>query len=87
MEGVDTQLTSLESMLLAVPGGSTPFGRIAIFGGLGTAVAYFVRPGMSFNEDGSPRPWIVTDSQNPQATLFPYWAYTVVPAALFGIFV
>ena len=72
---------------MSVPGGATPMGRVMVFSTAGTAFAYLVRPSMSFNEDGSAKPWIVTDANNPNATLFPYWAYTVLPGLLFGVFV
>lgn len=85
MEDTDNAMAGVESMLMSVPGASTPLGRIAIFGGLGTAIAYFVRPSMSFNEDGSAKPWIIFDSANASATLMPYWAYTLVPAVLMGV--
>jgi len=80
-------MTPLEELVNMVPGTSTPLGRVAVFGLAGTTFAYAVRPEMSFNKDGSARPWIVFDSKNPEATLFPYWAYGLVPAVLFGIFI
>ena len=69
-----------------IPGCNTPLGRVAVFGGAGTAYAYYVRPEMSFMPDGSPRPWIILEPNNQNATMFPYWAYTLVPALLFGVF-
>lgn len=84
---MDNTLTPIEDLMMNIPGAQTPMGRMLVFGGAGTAFAYAVRPSMSFFEDGSPRPWIITDSKNPQATLFPYWAYTVLPALVFGVFV
>ena len=79
-------LDPIEELVAMVPGASTPLGRVAVFGAAGTAVAYFLRPEMSFNPDGSAKPWIILDPNNANATLFPYWAYTLVPAVLFGIF-
>jgi hypothetical protein len=40
-----------------------------------------------FKADGSERPWIVFESQNPEATIFPWWAGIAVPAVLLGVFV
>lgn len=79
--------SALESLLVCVPGAATPLGRVAVFGGSGMAFAYFVRPEVSFHADGSPRKWIVTNGEDKQATLFPWWAWGVVPAVLFGILI
>lgn len=84
--GVDV-ITPIEGILLQIPGAATPLGRVAVFGGAGAAFAYWVRPSVSFDESGQPKPWIVTDSKNPNATLFPYWAWFVVPATLFGVLI
>lgn len=84
---VDNSLTPVESLLTAIPLGSSPAGRIVLFGGGGIALAYALRPSLSFDEKGKPRPWIVFDPSNVEATAFPYWAYGVVPALLMGVFV
>lgn len=84
---MDTSLTPVERALCMVPMCGTPIGRAAVFGSLGASVAYFVRPSMSFKEDGTPREWILLDPKNPESTLFPWWAYIVVPASLFAVFV
>lgn len=87
MEDADHGLSGIEQLLMGIPGANTPGGRIAVFGGLGGAFAYFVKPDMTFFPNGSPRPWIVMDANNPNATLFPYWAYVIVPAVAFGFFI
>lgn len=84
---VDSQITALESLLLNVPGCSTPLGRALVLGGAGAGVAYGLRPSISFFPDGRVRPFIVTHPQDPEATMFPWWAYAVVPAVLFGVFI
>lgn len=84
---VDSQISTLESLLLNVPGCATPIGRVVVLGGAGAAVAYYVRPSVSFHADGSPRPFIVTHPHDPESTLFPWWAYAVVPSLLFGVFI
>lgn len=79
--------TALEQALMAIPGASTPFGRASIFGGAGLAFAYTVRPSLAFHADGSPRKWIVTNGSDPEATIFPWWAFGLVPAVLFSVLV
>lgn len=82
----DDQVTSAaESIVGALPLGSSPLGRIALGVAAGTAVAYFVRPNVSFYSNGRPREWIFTDSANPEATIFPYWAYPLIPAIVLGV--
>ena len=85
----DTSTTALEDIMMGIPGGlgRTIGGRMMLFGAAGGAFAHFVRPEMSFDANGNPRPWILLDGNNPEATLFPAAAYVVVPALLFGMFV
>jgi hypothetical protein len=79
-------IAPVEQAFLSLPFGSSPAGRVLLAGGVGSAFAYFVRPSVSFNKDGNPRPWILFDSRNPEATFFPYWAFFVVPGAVCGLF-
>lgn len=74
---------------MGIPGGlgRTIAGRMIVFGAAGGAFAHLVRPSMSFDAQGNPRPWILLDANNPDATMFPAAAYVVVPAVLFGMFV
>lgn len=76
----------VEKVFSALPFGSSPLGRVVLAGGAGLAFAYAVRPSCSFDANGNPRPWIVFDQRNPEACVFPYWAYFVVPGVLFGLF-
>ena len=85
-EGMNPTAT-IENLLLMVPGGATPIGRAAIFGAAGGAFAYFVRPSASFKPDGTPKEWILTNQNDPDATLFPYWAYVIVPGVIFGVLI
>lgn len=75
----------VEDLVMMIPGTSTPIGRAIIFGGAGAAIAFGVKPAFSFNADGTPKPWIVTNSDDPSATLFPYWAYILVPGLIFSV--
>ena len=84
---VDNVLSPVESIVSAIPGAATPLGRAAIFGGAGIAYAMSVKPAMSFMPDGSVRPWVIFDASNPEAAVFPYWAWGVVPAVLFGVLI
>ncbi len=77
----------IESILGSIPLCSTPLGRVAVFGGLGGATAYVIKPSMSFNDDGSAKPWILFDPSNPQAAIFPSWAFFLVPALIFGVLI
>lgn len=76
----------VEQAFLALPFGGSPVGRVVLAGGAGAALAYFLRPSVSFDAHGNARPWILFDSRNPDATVFPYWAYFVVPGAVCGLF-
>jgi len=80
-------ITPIETLLSQLPFGGSPMGRMFLAGGAGGAFAYYVRPSVSFNKDGSPRPWILTDSSNPDAAVFPWWAFIALPAVTFGMFV
>lgn len=75
----------LERGFAALPFGTSPIGRIVLCGGAGAAYAVAMRPSLSFDDKGAPRPWIFLDSKNPEATVWPWWAYAVVPAVLFGV--
>lgn len=80
-------LAPVEALVSAVPGTATPLGRALIFGGAGAAYAYSAKPAMSFFPDGRVRPFILFDYQNPEAAVFPYWAWGVVPAVIFGVLI
>jgi len=80
-------ITPLEQALSYIPGAQYPAVRCAMGGAAGAAFAYKVRPSVSFDKAGNPRPWIVTNSSNAEATIFPYWAWAVLPALFFGVFV
>lgn len=85
MAEANNVMAPVESAFSYIPGGNYPIGRVAIGAAAGGSVAYFVRPAMSFNADGSARPFILFDPQNPQATIFPWWAYIALPAVIFGV--
>jgi hypothetical protein len=88
MSAVDRAIiTPLEQALSYVPGAQYPAVRLAMGFAAGSLFAYKVRPSVSYDSAGNPRPWIVTDSSNPEATIFPYWAWGVLPAVFFGVFV
>lgn len=87
MEPVDNVLAPVESIFASLPLGSTPLGRAVLLGGAGGAVAYAARPSFAFFADGTPRNWILTNRNDPEATLFPYWAFVVLPAVIGGIFI
>ncbi len=84
---MDEALTPIESVMLKLPMCNTPLGRAAVFGTLGGGIAYGVRPSMSFKADGTPKEWILVSPSDPDATLFPWWAYIAVPAVIAGIFI
>jgi len=80
-------ISPVESFFASVPLGSSPIGRVAMGAGLGLAVIYFVRPNMSFFPNGTARPWIVTNWENVEAAVVPWWAWPTVPALLFGFLI
>ena len=80
-------VTPLETLFSYVPGGHSPAIRAAIGFAGGAAFAHFVKPSVSYDADGKPRPWIVTNSKDANGTWFPYWAWSVLPGALAGLFV
>jgi hypothetical protein len=61
----------------------SPIGRMAVGFGAGAAVVWAVRPSISFDEDGQPRPstW---SSDDPNATSVPWYAIAAVPAVICG---
>lgn len=87
MELVDNQLAPVESIMAKVPLGSSPLGRVVLGSLLGGSVAYAVRPSFAFFPNGTPRPWIVTNRADPDATIFPYWAFVAIPALVLGVFI
>ena len=87
MEPVDNTLAPIESVFASLPLGSTPMGRVLLCGVIGGAIAYAVRPSFSFRADGTPRNWILTNRDDPEATLFPYWAFVALPAIIGGVFI
>ena len=86
-EMVEAALTPIEEALLCIPGCSGPLGRVAIFGGAGAAFAYGVKPSISFEADGTAKPWILFDPTNARSTLFPHWMWGVLPAVIFGVLI
>jgi len=82
----ESVVAPVEQVFMQLPFGGTPIGRVVLAGGAGGAFAYYVRPSCSFDKNGNPRPWIVFDSKNPEACVFPSWAWIVVPGAVFGLF-
>lgn len=79
-------ITPLETVLAKLPLGSTPMGRMVLGATVGGAVAYYVRPSVSFMANGEPRSFILTDAQNPEAAVFPWWGFVVLPAVTLGVF-
>jgi hypothetical protein len=82
----EAAITPVEQVFCALPFGTSPVGRVLLAGGAGAAFAYFVRPSVSFDGNGNPRPWILFDSKNANAAVFPYWGWFVVPGAICGLF-
>lgn len=81
----DNITAPIENLVMMIPGTSTPVGRAAIFGGLGAGIAFGTKPDFSFKQDGTPRPWIITNPGDKEATMFPYWAYVLVPGFIFSV--
>lgn len=77
----------IESLLADIPLCASPLGRTVVFASLGGAAAFYFKPSMSFNADGSTRPFILFDSSNANAAIFPWWAWIVVPGVVFGVFI
>jgi hypothetical protein len=80
-------MTPIEAVVGKLPLGNYPAGRALWGAGIGGAIVFGVKPSFMFNEDGTEKPWIVFDSSNPDATIFPWWAGIVTPALLLGVFV
>lgn len=84
----------IEGTMAMLPYGNSPIGRMVWAGGAGTAFAYFVKPDISFYDTPAgerlPKLWSLTapaGTGSGQLTIFPVWAWTVVPALLLGVFV
>ncbi len=88
MTTVDSAIiTPIENLLVQLPMGGSPMGRMMIGATLGGGVAYYLRPLVSFDEAGNPKPFILFDSDNPQAAVFPWWGFIVLPAVALGMFI
>jgi hypothetical protein len=88
MTDVDRSIMNpIESVLSMVPGASGPIGRTVIGGGIGGTYAFVAKPSVSFTADGAARPWILINSSDPEGTIFPWWAWIVVPATVFGVLI
>ena len=87
MSDVDKAIiTPIETVVGALPLGRYPAGR-AMWGAAGGAGLVFgLKPGFMFKDD-QPRPWIIFKPDDPDATIFPWWAGVAVPAVLLGVFV
>ena len=87
MTDVDEAVVApLEMAFATLPGGVYPLGRAMWGAAIGGAVAYGVRPSVSFDAHGQARPWIVTDPNNPEAAIFPAAAFVILPAVVGGLF-
>lgn len=87
MSDVDAIIVApLEKAMLMLPLGGYPVGRAFWGAAMGGAVMHYVRPSVAFEPDGTPKPWIVMDPDNPEAAIFPWWAFVVMPAVFFGVF-
>ena len=80
-------ITPLENLLVRLPMGGTPLGRMILGGVAGGAVAYYARPSVSFNPDGSAKPFILMEPDNPDAAVFPWWGFIVLPSVTLGLFI
>ncbi len=91
MSALDTiVLSPIEGALDAVGlmrGPTAPLMRAVVGAGIGAGISYGLRPEISFRADGSPRPWVVTDSGAPDATLIPHWMPSFAGAVFLGILI
>lgn len=88
MSEVDKAIVApIEQVLGSLPLGEYAAGRAAVCATLAGATLYFVRPRVCFNEDGSARPWILLDQNNPQATIMPWYAVVGLTGIITGIFI
>ncbi len=87
MSDIDQAIVApIEELLSKIPLMEYPSARAAAAGGLGYLIASTVKPSVSYDKNGNQRPWMLTDPDAADATLFPWWAWIVVPGAIFGIF-
>jgi len=82
---------NLETTFTGLGLGDGPFAPVARFGAgfiMGTVIYGFFSPRLSYNADGTKRPWAILDN-NPQSggTYFPWWAPGVGLGTLFGAFI
>lgn len=83
-EGV---ILPLETLFAAIPGGTYPLGRAIICGVAGGGFAHYVKPLASYTPEGQTRAWIVLEPENPDAAVFPWWGFAVLPAAVGGLLI
>jgi hypothetical protein len=70
----------------AALGLTSPVSRGVVGASLGYVVVEAIRPGISYKEDGSHRPWIVTDPKAKDGTSVPWFIYPAVSGALMALF-
>lgn len=80
-------MTPVEGALSVLPGAAYPAGRAAYGAALGAGLTFGLKPDFMFDKDGQPRKWIVFDPQDPNATIFPWWAGIAVPSILLSVFI
>lgn len=65
----------------------TPVKRGVVGGSLGYILVTAARPGFSYNEDGSARPWAILSPEAEDATAIPWFFFPAVGAAGMALFV
>lgn len=82
-----TPIENVFDSLGMMDGSMSPVYR-ALFGfTVGTGAMYAIRPSISFDQNGSPRPWSYVRNQPGVSTALPWWLPGAVLAILSGVFV
>lgn len=70
----------------ALLGLDSPVKRGVVGASIGYLITEAARPSISYNEDGSKRPWAVMDPEAKNATMFPWFLWPAVSGASLAVF-
>jgi len=68
-------------------GEAAPLMRAGVGAALGYGVAYGLKPGFAFDENGNAKVWKLTNPDSSDSTWVPAWMVVAFPAVLFGVLI
>lgn len=82
MDPIESVMDSMGLM----QGDLAPAKRTIVGASIGAAAVFTIKPSISFNSDGSIRPWSMM-SEEANATSVPWWVFTAFPAFVLGVLI